>query len=60
VRGGNAAALCERLEGQGIIAGYDLGRLGEEFRDQLLVAVTEKHRRAELDRFVSALSAFAA
>ena len=60
VRGGNAALLCERLEAQGIIAGYDLGRSDGARRDQLLVAVTEKHRRADLDRFVAALSSFAA
>ena len=60
VRGGNAAQLCERLEAQGIIAGFDLGRVDPKRRDQLLVAVTEKHRRAELDRFVAALAGFAA
>jgi glycine dehydrogenase subunit 1 len=60
VRGGNAAALCERLEAQGIIAGFDLGRVDPERRDQLLIAVTEKHRRADLDRLTSALAGYAA
>jgi glycine dehydrogenase subunit 1 len=60
VRGGNAAHVCEKLEEQGIIAGFDLGRVEPARRDQLLVAVTEKHRREDLDRLVTALSAFPA
>ncbi|HEX6767623.1 MAG TPA: aminomethyl-transferring glycine dehydrogenase subunit GcvPA, partial [Polyangiaceae bacterium] len=55
VRGGNAARLCEALEKDGIIAGYDLGRSDPASSDRLLVAVTEKHRREDLDRFVQAL-----
>ncbi len=41
---------------RGIIAGLDLGRLDPARRDQLLVAVTERHTRADLDRLVAALS----
>ena len=57
VRGGDAAAVCRKLEGQGIIAGYDLGRAEAALKDRLLIAVTEKHRREDLDRLVRALSA---
>jgi glycine dehydrogenase subunit 1 len=55
VRGGSAARVCEKLESDGIIAGYDLGRADAALADRLLVAVTEKHRREDLDRFVQAL-----
>jgi glycine dehydrogenase subunit 1 len=57
VRGGDAAAVCKKLEAQGIIAGYDLGREDSAHRDCLLIAVTEKHRREDLDRLLGALSA---
>jgi glycine dehydrogenase subunit 1 len=55
VRGGDAAAVCRKLEAQGIIAGLDLGRFEPAHRDRLLIAVTEKHGREDLDRLVSAL-----
>jgi glycine dehydrogenase subunit 1 len=57
VRGGDAQKLCQKLEAQGIIAGYDLGRSDSASKDCLLIAVTEKHRREDLDRLVSALGA---
>jgi glycine dehydrogenase subunit 1 len=62
VRGGDADRLVTRLAGSapGIIAGLDLGRIDPARRDQLLVAVTERHTRADLDRLVAALSAYAA
>jgi glycine dehydrogenase subunit 1 len=56
VRGGSAASVCAKLEGQGIIAGLDLGPVDPAQKDLLLIAVTEKHTRPELDRFVQALS----
>jgi glycine dehydrogenase subunit 1 len=56
VRGGDASAVCRKLEQQGILAGFDLGRVSPARKDLLLVAVTEKHGRAELDRFVAALA----
>jgi glycine dehydrogenase subunit 1 len=56
VRGGDALQVCQKLEAQGIIAGYDLGRQGPALKDCLLIAVTEKHRREDLDRLVSALA----
>jgi glycine dehydrogenase subunit 1 len=55
VRGGSAARVCEKLEGDGIIAGFDLARSDPAHADRLLVAVTEKHRREDLDRLVQAL-----
>jgi glycine dehydrogenase subunit 1 len=56
-RGGNAARVCTALEEKGIIAGLDLGRVDPERSDCLLIAVTERHTRADLDRFVAALDA---
>ena len=55
VRGKSAGAVCKTLELQGILAGLDLGRVDPALSDCLLVAVTERHRREDLDRFVSAL-----
>ncbi len=57
VRGGDASKICRKLEAQGIIAGFDLGREDPAHKDRLLVAVTEKHRREDLDRLVRALAA---
>ncbi len=58
VDGGSAAALVERLaERHGILAGHPLDgdpRIGR--RGELLVAVTEKHTRADLDRLIAALA----
>ena len=50
-----AAEVCEKLEAQGILAGFDLGRVNPAWNNRLLVAVTELHQRADLDRFVAAL-----
>jgi glycine dehydrogenase subunit 1 len=57
VRGGDAQKVCQKLEAQGIIAGFDLGRETPAYKDRLLIAVTEKHRREDLDRLVRALGA---
>jgi len=57
VRGGDAQKVCQKLEGQGIIAGFDLGRELPAHKDRLLIAVTERHRREDLDRLVRALGA---
>src|SRR6478736_1994861 len=56
VPGGSAAAVCRKLEQQGMIAGFDLGRVDPRFADRLLIAVTEQHRREDLDRLVMALA----
>ena len=42
----------------GLLAGIDLGRFGEKWTDQMLVAVTEKRTRAELDRLVEFLKGY--
>jgi glycine dehydrogenase subunit 1 len=55
VRGGSAARVCAELEKKNIIAGFDLGRIEPAHGDRLLVAVTERHTRADLDGFVAAL-----
>jgi glycine dehydrogenase subunit 1 len=57
VRGGDARRVCEKLEAHSIIAGYDLGREDRALKDRLLIAVTEKHRREDLDRLVRGLDA---
>jgi glycine dehydrogenase subunit 1 len=55
VRGGSAARVVEALEPKGFLAGLDLGRVDPKRSDQLLVAVTERATRADLDGFVGAL-----
>ena len=57
VRGGSAARVCAELEKQNIIAGLDLTRVDAAHADRLLVAVTEKHSKSDLDAFVSTLDA---
>ncbi len=59
VRGGDAKRLVTELAKKDIIAGFDLGRVVEERRGELLVAVTERHTREDLDRLLAALGAFA-
>ncbi|HEY4160078.1 MAG TPA: glycine dehydrogenase, partial [Polyangiaceae bacterium] len=56
VRGGQAGAVCRKLESHGIIAGFDLGRVDSALADRLLIAVTEEHRREDLERLVSGLA----
>ena len=58
VRGGDASRLSSALIAEGIIPGFDLGRADPARKGELLIAVTERHTRADLDRLVSALSAF--
>jgi glycine dehydrogenase subunit 1 len=60
VRGGDAGRLVSALAEQGIIAGLDLGRVDPARRDLLLVAVTERHTRGDLDRLAAALAAHSA
>ena len=57
VRGGSAARVVDGLEPKGILAGLDLGRIEPARGDQLLIAVTERASRADLDAFVAALDA---
>lgn len=46
--------IKEGLE-HGFLAGIDLGRFGEKWTDQMLIAVTEKRTRAEMDQLVEFL-----
>src|SRR5690606_781550 len=50
-----AATVLAKLRANNIIGGLDLGRWDPKFANQLLIAVTERHSRAELDAFVTAL-----
>jgi len=52
---GKAAPLLAALAAKGILAGVDLGRFYPERDSEFLVAVTERHDRASLDRLVDAL-----
>jgi glycine dehydrogenase subunit 1 len=58
VRGGDAGKLTDALAQKGIIPGFDLGRVDPARRADLLVAVTERHTREDLDQLVEALGAF--
>jgi glycine dehydrogenase subunit 1 len=54
--GGKAGPMLAALAAHKILGGVDLGRFYPELDDCFLVAVTERHSRAELDRFVEALT----
>jgi glycine dehydrogenase subunit 1 len=58
VRGGDAARLVAALAKNGVIAGLDLGRVAKARSGELLVAVTERHTRADIDRLLSELAGF--
>jgi glycine dehydrogenase subunit 1 len=49
--------VLERCREQGINAGYPLGRDYEEYPEGLLVAITERRTRAEIDRLADVLGA---
>ena len=46
------SSVVAALEAKGIIAGLDLGRVDRDRADSLLVSVTERHSKAELDQLV--------
>lgn len=50
-----AGQVVARLRAQGIHAGLPLAAVGAGSPHDLLIAVTEKHRREDLDRFAAAL-----
>lgn len=54
---GDASVLFERLTREGVLAGVPVSRYLPDRQDQLLIAVTEKHTREDLDRLVSVLRA---
>ncbi len=47
--------IVKSLLGKGILAGYPLGKDYPELKDHLLVAVTEKRTKKEMDEFVHGL-----
>lgn len=53
---GKAAPLLASLAARGILAGVDLGRWYPERDRDFLVAVTERHAKADIDRLVDALA----
>ena len=55
-KGPDAAEVLGGLAERDIIGGIDLGRFRDEWRKDLLVAVTELHTREELDRLLDALA----
>ncbi|MCA9580834.1 MAG: aminomethyl-transferring glycine dehydrogenase subunit GcvPA [Myxococcales bacterium] len=56
VEDGSAKDVLARLAGQGILGGVELGMLLPDRPRDILVAVTERHTREDLDRLVSALA----
>jgi glycine dehydrogenase subunit 1 len=58
VRGGDAGKLVSALFDKGVLAGFDLGRVDPARKAELLIAVTERHTRADLDLLLSALGSY--
>jgi glycine dehydrogenase subunit 1 len=52
-----ADAVLERCAAEGIGAGYPLGRDYPEYESGLLVALTERRSRQDIDRFAEVLGA---
>jgi len=52
-----AAQIVDTLLDSGILAGIDLGQFYPEMKDYLLIAVTEKRTKEEIDRFAQGLEA---
>ncbi len=55
-RAGDVAATIEHARMHGVLAGLHLGRWYPEYNDCLLVAVTEKRTKAEIDQLVGVLN----
>jgi glycine dehydrogenase subunit 1 len=53
---GAVAPLLAKLANDGILAGIDVSRFDRARDRDLLICVTERHARADLDRLVTALS----
>jgi glycine dehydrogenase subunit 1 len=51
-----ARDINEKLKKKNIIGGYDLSRINKEKRNHLMIAVTEKRTKEELDLLVNSLS----
>jgi glycine dehydrogenase subunit 1 len=54
---GDVPALLRNLQAQGYFAGLHAGRWYPDRQDTLIVAVTEKRSRAEIDGLVGAMRA---
>lgn len=52
----DAETVAKRLAEQGILAGFPLGGCYPELKDCLLVAVTEKRTKDDIDRFAAGLA----
>jgi glycine dehydrogenase subunit 1 len=57
IRGAGAAAALARAEATGVLAGVPLGRWYPELDDALLIAVTELHDEAAIERLAMVLDA---
>jgi glycine dehydrogenase subunit 1 len=53
----SATNLINRLSKKGIVPGIDLGKFNLGLRGSLMIAVTEKRSKAEIDRLVTELAA---
>ncbi len=56
-KAGPVAPVVAKLATEGILAGVDMGRFGKAHERDLLVCVTERHKKADLDRFVARMQA---
>ncbi len=54
-RGRDASDIVAALSEESLIPGLDLGRFRQEWRNDLLIAVTELHTQDDLDRLLEAL-----
>jgi glycine dehydrogenase subunit 1 len=52
-----AAEIVDAMVERGFLAGVDLGRFREDWANLLLMAVTEKRTKQEMDAFIGALAA---
>jgi glycine dehydrogenase subunit 1 len=55
VPGGDAARLCDTLAQRCVLPGVPLGRFDVAFKDTLLVAINETHRKEDIDALAQAL-----
>jgi len=51
----DAKSLLERLKAEGFYAGINLGNLQKHRNNQILIAVTEKRTKDEIDQLVTAI-----
>jgi glycine dehydrogenase subunit 1 len=51
-----ASGVVRSGRGRGLLVGVDLGRIAEDWKHHLLVAVTEKRTKSEIDRWADCLA----